>query len=64
MPCWLPKYGQIWGPELWTVFTMLLLCLVIAGLCGQIWLVARTDLWVSLMSQLVLITGLSVLTFD
>ena len=64
MPCWWPEYSQIWGPELWIVFTMLLLGLVIACLCGLLWLVARTVLWASLMPQLVLITELSLFTFD
>ena len=64
MPCWWPEYGQIWGSELWTIFTMLLLRLVIACLCGLLWFVAGTVLWASLMPQLVLITELSLLTFD
>ena len=64
MPCWWPESGKIWGPKLWTVFTMLLLSLVIACLCGLLWLVAITILWASLMPQLVLITELSLLMFD
>ena len=64
MPCWWPEYGQIWGPKVWTVFTMLLLSLVIACLCGLLWIFTRIVLWASLMPQLVLITELSLLTFD
>ena len=64
MPYWWPEYGQILGPKLWIVFTMLLLGLEIACLCGLLWLVTRTVLWASFMPQLVLITELSFLTFD
>ena len=64
MLCWWPEYGQIWGPELWTVFMVLLLDLVISCLCGLLWLVSRIVLWASLMPQLVLITELSLLKFD
>ena len=64
MPCWWLEYCQILGAKLWIVFTMLLLGLVIACLCGMLWLVTRIVLWASLMPQLVLITELSMLTFD
>ena len=43
---------------------MLLLGLVIACLCALLWLVARIVLWTSLMPQLILITELSLHTFD
>ena len=61
---WWHEYCQIWGQELRTVFTMSLLGLVIACLCGLLWLVVRTVLWAFLMPQLVLIIELSLLTFD
>ena len=45
-------------------FHDLMLGLVITCLCDLLWLVARIVLWASLMPQLVLITKLSLLTFD
>ena len=56
--------AKFWGPKLWTVFKVLLLSLVIACLCGLLWVVVRTVLWASLMPQLVLRTELYLLTFD
>ena len=56
--------SRFWGPELWTVFKVLLLGLVIACLCDLLWLVVRTILWASLIPQLVLRTKLFLLTFD
>ena len=56
--------ARFWGLELWTVFKVLLLGLVITCLCGLLWLVVRIVLWASFIPQLVLRTKLSLLTFD